>query len=263
MNLRGNLTEALVRIMNDVLFVAAAGMLGGAMNALAGGGSFVTLPALVAAGVPSLNANATNTVALVPSALAASFAYRHDFGGFEGVKLSAMAIVSVIGGAIGAVLLMYTPQSVFDEIFPFLLLFGVMVFALGRKLGEELRKRITVHPRALPAVQFALGIYGGYFGGGVGVMMLAAWSVLTTASINTMQATRNLLNAAMNATASLLFLLSGLVYGKQMAALLIASTIGGYLAGLFGRRLDPGHARIAISCLNAGIVLAVFWQRYG
>jgi uncharacterized protein len=249
--------------MNEVLFIAAAGMLGGAMNALAGGGSFVTLPALVAVGVPALNANATNTVALVPSALASAYAYRTGFGGFQGVKLSSMAVVSVIGGAIGAVLLMVTPQTVFDEMFPFLLLFGVIVFALGRKLGEELRKRISVHPRVLPAVQFALGIYGGYFGGGVGVMMLAAWSVLTTASINTMQATRNLLNAAMNATASLLFLLSGLVYGKQMATLLIASTIGGYFASVFGRRLDPSHARIAISCLNAGIVMAVFWRRYG
>ncbi len=111
--------------MNDLLFIAAAGVLGGAMNALAGGGSFVTLPVLVAAGVPSLNANATNTVALVPSALASAFAYRHDFEGFEGVKLSAMAIVSVIGGAIGAVLLLYTPQGVFDKMLPFLLLFGV------------------------------------------------------------------------------------------------------------------------------------------
>jgi uncharacterized protein len=108
--------------MNDVLFVAAAGVLGGAMNALAGGGSFVTLPALVAAGVPSLNANATNTVALVPSALASAFAYRRDFAGFERVKLSSMGIVSVIGGAIGGVLLLFTPQEVFDEMFPFLLL---------------------------------------------------------------------------------------------------------------------------------------------
>lgn len=249
--------------MNDLLLIAAAGILGGAMNAVAGGGSFVTLPALVAAGVPSLDANATNTVALVPSALASAFAYRHDFKGFEGVKLPAMAIVSVIGGAIGAVLLLYTPQSVFDNMFPFLLLFGVLVFAFGRKFGEELRRRMTVHPHTLPAVQFVLGIYGGYFGGAVGVMMLAAWSVLTAAAINTMQATRHLLNASMNATASLLFLLGGLVYWKPMAVLLISSTTGGYLASIFGRRLNPAHARIAISCLNAGIVMVVFWRKFG
>jgi uncharacterized membrane protein YfcA len=249
--------------MNNLLFIAAAGLLGGAMNAVAGGGSFVTLPALVAVGVPSLNANATNTVALVPSALASAFAYRHDFEGFDGVRLSAMAVASVIGGAIGAVLLLYTSQSVFDKMFPFLLLFGVLVFALGRKLGEELRKRMTIHPGTLPAVQFALGIYGGYFGGGVGVMMLAAWSVLTAASINTMQATRNLLNASMNATASLLFILGGLIYWKQMVVLLISSTIGGYLASHFGRRLNPALARIAISCINAGIVMVVFWRQFG
>ena len=248
--------------MNDLLLIAAAGTLGGAMNAVAGGGSFVTLPALVAAGVPSLNANATSTVALVPSALASAFAYRHDFAGFEGVKLSAMAIVSIIGGTIGAVLLLYTSQSVFDKIFPFLLLFGVLVFAFGRELGEGLRKRMNVHPNTLPAVQFVLAIYGGYFGGAVGVMMLAAWSILTAAPLNTMQATRNLLNASMNATASLLFLLAGLVYWEQMVVLLIASTTGGYLASLFGRRLNPAHARIAISCLNAGIVVVVFWHRF-
>jgi uncharacterized protein len=249
--------------MNEPLFVAAAGILGGAMNAVAGGGSFVTLPALVAVGVPALNANATNTVALVPSALASAFAYRHDFEGFDGVKLWAMAVVSVIGGAIGAVLLLYTSQSLFDKMFPFLLLFGVLVFAFGRKLGEELRKRMTIHPRTLPAVQFVLGIYGGYFGGGVGVMMLAAWSVLTAASINTMQATRNVLNASMNATASLLFILGGLIDWKPMVVLLISSTIGGYLASHFGRKLDPGVARIAISCLNVGIVMVVFWRQFG
>jgi uncharacterized membrane protein YfcA len=249
--------------MNDLLLIAAAGLLGGGMNAIAGGGSFVTLPALVAAGVPSLNANATSTVALVPSALASAYAYRRDFQGFEGVKLSAMAIVSVIGGAIGAVMLLYTSQSFFDRIFPFLLLFGVLVFAFGRKLGDELRKRMTIHPRALPAAQFVLGIYGGYFGGAVGVMMLAAWSVLTAAPINTMQAARNLLNASMNATASILFLIGGLVYWKQMIVLLISSTIGGYVASVFGRTLDPGKARLAISCLNATIVVVVFWRQYG
>ena len=249
--------------MNDLLLIAAAGILGGSMNAVAGGGSFVTLPALVALGVPSLDANATNTVALVPSALASAFAYRHDFVGFEDVKLSTMAIVSVIGGAIGAVLLLYTPQSVFDKMFPFLLLFGVLVFAFGRKLGEELRKRMSIHPGTLPTVQFVLGIYGGYFGGAVGVMMLAAWSVLTTAPINTMQATRNLLNASMNATASLLFLFSGLIYWKQMGVLLISSTIGGYVASIFGRMLNPAHARIAISCINEGIVMVVFWRKFG
>ena len=94
-------------------------------------------------------------------------------------------------------------------------------------------------------------------------MMLAAWSVLTGASINTMQATRNVLNASMNATASFFFILGGLIYWNQMVVLLISSTIGGYLASHFGRRLNPTLARIAISCLNAGIVMVVFWRQFG
>jgi len=248
--------------LQDVLFVAGAGLLGGAMNAIAGGGSFVTLPALVAAGVPSLNANATSTVALVPSALATAFAYRKDFQNFEQAKFSTMAAVSVIGGVLGALLLISTPQRIFDTIFPFLLLFGVLVFAFGRQIGESLRARVKVHPAALPAAQFVLGVYGGYFGGAVGVMMMAAWSVLTHASLNMMQASRNLLNAVMNATASLFFIFGGLIYWRQMGALLVGAVIGGYLAGHFGRKLDPALARKMVIGLNAVIVALVFWRQY-
>ncbi|WP_294535303.1 sulfite exporter TauE/SafE family protein [uncultured Rhodoblastus sp.] len=248
--------------MQDMIFVAGAGLLGGAMNAIAGGGSFVTLPALVAVGVPSLFANATSTVALVPSALATAFAYRHDFQGFDGVKLSTMAVISVIGGALGALLLLHTSQKFFDALFPFLLLFGVLVFAFGRRLGDALRQRVTIHPRALPVAQSVLAVYGGYFGGAVGVMMLAAWSVLTKATINSMQASRHLLNASMNATAAILFIYGGLIFWKEMAALLVSSTVGGYLAGHYGRRLDPARARLFISCLNATIVAIVFWRAY-
>ncbi len=249
--------------MDDLWIVVGAGLLGGAMNAIAGGGSFVTLPALVAAGVPSLAANATSTVALVPSALVTAFAYRRDFRGFEGVSLWVMAAVSVIGGFLGAILLLVTPQSFFDQVFPFLLAFGATVFAVGRKVGEVLRRHMRVHPRALPIVQFALGIYGGYFGGAVGVMMLAAWSVLTTATINTMQATRHILNASMNATASVLFLIGGLVWWRQMGVLMISAAIGGWVTGHYGSRLDPAKARLAIICLNTVIVVLVFWRRWG
>lgn len=233
------------------------------MNAIAGGGSFVTLPALVAVGVPSLNANATSTVALVPSALATAFAYRKDFENFEQVKFSTMAVVSVIGGVIGALLLISTPQRVFDHIFPFLLLFGVLVFAFGRKLGDFLRTRISVHPAALPVAQFALGIYGGYFGGAVGVMMLAAWSLMTSASIAAMQPARNLLNGAMNATATLVFVAGGLVWWRQTFVLFVGAMVGGYFGAFYARKIDPARARLVISFLNAGMTAYIFWRTFG
>jgi uncharacterized protein len=248
---------------DSLLLSAFAGLVGGSMNAIAGGGSFVTLPALVAAGVPSVNANATSTVALVPSALASAYAYRHDFRGFEGVSMRTMAIVSVIGGAAGALLLISTPQRVFDIIVPWLLLFGTIVFAFGRQAGEALRKRVHITPHLVLVFQFALGIYGGYFGGAVGIMMMATWSLLTTASLAAMQPSRNLLNAAMNATASLLFILGGLVYWPQALSLLVGAIVGGYVAARLARKLDPGKARIGISCLNAVMTALMFWRTYG
>lgn len=249
--------------MNDWLFVAGAGLLAGAMNAVAGGGSFVTLPALIAAGVPSVNANATSTVALVPSALASAYAYRHDFTGFPGVAFWKMVAVSVAGGVCGAMLLKVTPTRVFDMIVPWLLLFGVVVFAFGRKAGEWLRARVHVGPTTLLAMQFVLGGYGGYFGGAVGIMMMAAWSLMTDKSVAAMQPSRNLLNAAMNATASALFIVSAMVSWRHMAPMLVGAILGGYLAAHYARRVDPAKARVWISLFNAAITALVFWKTYG
>src|SRR5574337_34797 len=232
------------------------------MNAVAGGGSFVTLPALIAAGVPALNANASSTVALVPSALASAYAYRHDFQDFEGVRFRHMALLSVIGGASGALLLEATPQSVFEVLVPFLLLFGTLAFAFGRQAGAYLRERVHITPRALLVSQFVLGIYGGYFGGAVGIMMMATWSLLTSAPLSAMQPARNLLNAAMNATATLLFIGGGLVFWRQTFILFGGAIVGGYLGAHYARRIDPALARIVISCLNAGMTAYVFWRAF-
>ncbi len=249
--------------MDDLLLIAGAGLVAGAMNAIAGGGSFVTLPALMAAGVPALNANASSTVALVPSALASAYAYRRDFQGFEGVSFRVMALLSVLGGICGAILLLVTPQSVFAFLVPFLLLFGTLAFAFGRQAGAWLREKIHITPRMMLACQFVLGVYGGYFGGAVGIMMLAAWSLLTSASIAAMQPARNLLNSAMNVVASLLFMAGGLVFWHQTLILLVGAVIGGYFGAHYGRKIDPAKARIVISFLNACMTALVFWRTFG
>ena len=249
--------------MNDLLLIAGAGLLAGTMNAIAGGGSFVTLPALVAAGVPSVNANASSTVALVPSALASAYAYRNEFSGFEHVSMRAMTTISVIGGAIGAILLFYTPQRTFDAMIPWLLLFGTLAFAFGRTIGNRLRQHIKIGPRTMLACQFVLGLYGGYFGGAVGIMMMATWSLLTSADVRSMQASRNLLNAAMNATAATLFIATGLVFWRQTLIMLVGAIVGGYAGARVALLLDPAKARIVISCLNATITALFFWRAYG
>ncbi|MCI4680011.1 sulfite exporter TauE/SafE family protein [Rhodoblastus acidophilus] len=249
--------------MNDVLLIAGAGFVGGTMNAIAGGGSFVTLPALITAGVPALNANASSTVALVPSALASAYAYRKDFQGLEGVRFRDMALLSVAGGAAGALLLEFTPQDVFKILVPFLLLFGTLAFAFGRNAGVFLRERIHITPRMLLISQFVLGVYGGYFGGAVGVMMLAAWSLMTSASIAAMQPARNLLNAAMNATATLLFVIGGLIYWRETFILFVGAILGGYFGAYYARKIDPSLARIVISGLNAAMTAYIFWRTFG
>ena len=249
--------------MNDILLIAGAGLLAGTMNAIAGGGSFVSLPALMAAGVPALNANASSTVALVPSALASAYAYRHDFQGFDGVDFRAMALLSVFGGASGALLLLATPQSVFAMLVPFLLLFGTLAFAFGRQAGAWLREKIHITPHMLLACQFVLGIYGGYFGGAVGIMMLATWSLLTSAPLAAMQPARNLLNAAMNATATALFVVGGLVFWRETLILFCGAIVGGYFGAHYGRKIDPSKARIVISGLNAVMTALVFWRAFG
>jgi uncharacterized membrane protein YfcA len=249
--------------MNDVLLIAGAGFVGGTMNAIAGGGSFVTLPALITAGVPALNANASSTVALVPSALASAYAYRKDFQGLEGVRFRDMALLSVAGGAAGALLLEFTPQDVFKILVPFLLLFGTLAFAFGRNAGAFLRERIHITPRILLISQFVLGVYGGYFGGAVGVMMLAAWSLMTSASIAAMQPARNLLNAAMNATATLLFVLGGLIYWRETFILFVGAILGGYFGAYYARKIDPSLARIVISGLNVAMTAYIFWRTFG
>lgn len=244
------------------MLIAGAGLLAGTMNAIAGGGSFVTLPALISAGVPALNANASSTVALVPSALASAYAYRHDFQDFDGVRFRDMAILSVLGGACGAVLLMVTPQSVFAALVPFLLLFGTLAFAFGRQAGAYLRTRIKITPRMMLATQFVLGLYGGYFGGAVGIMMMAAWSLLTSAPLSAMQPARNLLNSAMNATATLLFVIGGLVFWRQTFVLFGGALLGGYFGAHYARKIDANRARAVISVLNAGMTLFIFWKTF-
>jgi uncharacterized membrane protein YfcA len=159
----------------SALLLAAAGVTAGAMNAAAGGGSFVSIPALVATGVPAVAANASSTVALLPGTIASAWAWREDYRSFEGVRLGTMIAISLVGGLAGAVLLLATSERAFDALLPWLLLTGTLAFAFGARLGQALRKRVSIGPGTVIGAQVVLSVYAGYFGGGVGIMMMAAW----------------------------------------------------------------------------------------
>src|SRR5579862_6358814 len=206
-----------------VLFLAA--LWAGVQNALAGGGSFVTLPALMFTGMDARAANITSTIALFPAQIATAATGRTLVTGAAGLSFRTLVIVSLGGGALGALLLLVTPSKFFAHLVPYLVLFATLVFAWGsfgpRRAGPG---RLSA-PGAL-AAQFGISIYGGYFGGGIGFLMLAA---LTAAGLmmRNAAATKNLLAGMMNASAVLIFAFSPQVHWLQAAVACVGAMLGG------------------------------------
>ncbi len=244
--------------MNPYALIFAAGLLGGAMNALVGGGSFITMPALISAGVPSVPANASSTVGLVPGGVASAWAYRDRLGDVGNVSLRSLLAVTMVGGAIGAFLLLWTPTRTFDHLLPWLLLIATLTLAFGRQLGERLRRRYHIKPSAVLAMQFALGIYCGYFGGAVSIMMLALWGLFDERDLKTLNAPRTVMVTAGNATAVLIFVFARLVRWPQTLVLMAGATIGGYFGAHVGRRAPAPVIRAATLFIAATITVIFF-----
>jgi len=152
---------------------AAAGLIGGAMNALAGGGTFATMPALIALGLPSTEANATSNVALQPGAMASAWAFREQLEPLGGVGIGTLSAITFAGGLAGSLLLVATPTRTFDLVIPWLLLLAFLAIAFGKAAAKALAARVTIGRPTLMSAQALLGLYGGYFGGGVGIMTTA------------------------------------------------------------------------------------------
>jgi uncharacterized membrane protein YfcA len=232
------------------------------MNAAAGGGSFITFPALVFFGLPPLNANASSTVALLPGTLVSAYVYRNDAEEFEGVPLRAMIAVSLVSGALGAWLLLHTPQRSFNAIIPWLMLIATLAFAFGRQLGTRLRSVVHIGPVVLLASQFVLGIYGGYFGAAVGIIMMAVWSFFGISNIRALNASKTLLVSATNTIAVIFFIVGHLVFWPQTCALLIGAMIGGYGGAHVARRIDADRLRLGVTIFNIVMTTVFFVRAY-
>lgn len=229
------------------------------MNAVAGGGSFLTFPALVFTGVPSIIANASSTVALFPGSFASAWAYRNDFERFEGVSFLHMLLVSLAGGLTGALLLLFTPQKTFDVVIPWLLAAATLVFAFGPYLAPRLRRIYRIGPTTVLAGQFLVAIYGGYFGGAVGILLLALYSLFGMADIRMMNATKTFLTGCMNAIAVVCFVIAGKIWWTQTAVMLVSAVLGGYFGARYARKMHPLHVRIAIVLIS--VIMTVFFFR--
>jgi uncharacterized protein len=248
--------------MNSTPLLAGAGLVAGAMNALAGGGSFVSLPALIAAGVPSVLANTSSTVALFPGGLTSAWAYRAGVSPVGPVPVWKLLLTTIAGGIVGALLLLNTNSKTFDFILPWLLLVASVALATGRKVAEWMRARCTISPALLLSVQFVLGAYGGYFGGAVGLMMLAVWGVLDGRDIKALNAPRTLMVSAANAMAVVIFICGRTVRWPETLVMLVTAAVGGYCGAHLGRRLPARLVRTATLALTFAMTLLFFVRTY-
>jgi uncharacterized protein len=248
--------------VNPLLLIAGAGVMAGMMNALAGGGSFVSLPALIAVGVPSVTANTTSTVALFPGQLTSAWTYRDGLGPLGEVSLRTLLLATFFGGVIGALLLLRTPIRAFDLILPWLLAIATFTLMFGRQLGEAWRRRWRISAPLVVAVQFGLGIYGGYFGGGVGIMMMAVWSLLGDRTLKSFNAPRTLMVCAANTVAVFIFIAANAVRWREALVMLVGAILGGYGGANIGRRAPAGVIRIGTLLLSVGITLVFFVRAY-
>lgn len=245
--------------MLHLIWLAAAGLVAGAMNAIVGGGSFVSFPTMVAVGLPPVIANASSTVALFPGTLASTYAYRHAFAHVPELPLRAMLPLTIAGGFTGAILLLATPGHLFDVIIPSLLLFATLTFAFGARAGIALSRFVHVGRRTMLAMQFLISIYGGYFGGAVGLMMMAMWSLLiASGDLKAMAPARVLLVSAANGVAVLWFIAAGAPRWPETLAMLAASVGGGYAGTRLTQVLPPPFVRGLVVLLTAVVTVFFF-----
>ncbi len=248
---------------DSVLLLAAAGG-GGALNAVAGGGSFLTFPMLLFQGVPAIAANASSAVALWPASLASAGAYRHDIRLAKAYLLS-FSVASVAGGILGAQLLLHTSGTTFRSLVPWLLLFVTLVFAFGGVVVKALRKgrvpAAQTRSRASTAAgfltQLLIATYGGFFGGGMGIMMLATFTALGMENIHAMNGLKNWCAVCINGVAVVTFVAAGVVAWPQTSVMLIGGVAGGYFGASGAKKLNPLLIRRFVIAL--GLVLSAYF----
>ena len=242
----------------SLLILFAAGLWAGMQNALAGGGSFVTLPALILTGLDARAANITSTIALFPGQLSTGLAGRKLVRGAESLSFRTLLLISLVGGALGGLLLLVTPASFFARMVPWLVLFATAVFAygsFGRRRSDGTSLNLGAGQAA--AAQFAIAIYGGYFGGGIGFLMLAA---LTMAGLPTRNAgaTKNVLAGVMNAAAVALFAFSPAVQWRSALILGVGAVLGGLGGAWALKRVDDTLLRMAVVCIGVALTIGLF-----
>lgn len=237
----------------------AAAFAAGAINSVAGGGSFLTFPSLVFAGVPAVVANASSTVALFPGSVASAVSYHGDIQRLGEKHITSWFLVSILGGALGAALLLVTSDKTFRQIAPWLLLFATLLFAFGNQVSTILRGRLHSSQALMLSLLFPISIYGGYFGGGIGIMMLASFRLYGLTDIHGMNGIKTVLAGSLNGVAAIVFIAAGRVAWHPTIAMMIAGIAGGYLGPVIARRLPPAAIRATVIVVGALMTAYFFY----
>ena len=247
----------------SLLFVAA--ILGGTLNSVAGGGSFITFPALIFTGVAPITANATSTVALWPGSVASIAAYRKELAAQNRRLLLILTGASVVGGVLGALLLLHTPQTTFVHLIPYLLLLATLLFTFSGPITTWLRKYTMPKDElswlslsGLAFFQLLIAVYGGYFGGGIGILMLATLGLMGMENIHEMNAMKTLLQAAINGVAVITFIIAGAVVWPQAILMLVGAIVGGFGGAYYARRIEQRWVRLFVTLVGCSMTIYFF-----
>jgi uncharacterized membrane protein YfcA len=246
-----------------LLFITA--VLGGTLNSVAGGGSFFTFPALLFTGVPAIEANATSTVAIWPGSVASVWAYRQELEEQPKWLLLILGGTSLIGGILGAIILLHTTQSTFVKLIPFLLLFATLLFTFSGPITARLRKKKTgpTHPTlasiiGVSVLQLIIATYGGFFGGGIGILMLASLSLIGIENIHVMNGLKTVLASFINGIAVVTFIIAGIVSWPQAILMIVGAIIGGYGGAFYARKIKQKWVRLFVMVVGFGLTIYFF-----
>jgi uncharacterized membrane protein YfcA len=252
----------------ELLSLFTAGFLGGILNSIAGGGSFITFPALLFFGVPPISANATNTFASCAGYLSGTYAFRKDLYAHKR-ELPLIILISLMGGITGAWLLLQTPESVFRGIIPWLLLFATLLFIFGGKLNSTLKQFASYHKHAsalghllLTLLLLGICIYGGFFNAGLGIIVLSYLALAGHSNINAMNGIKLLVSSTISLIAIVLFIFSGAIAWLEGMSVLLGALVGGYFAAHVSRQIPQKYVKTFIAMVSSGVTFYFFFDMY-
>lgn len=242
----------------DIILLSVAAFLGGGVNAIAGGGSFLTFPALVFTGVPTIAANATSAVAVFPGYLSGALGFLRELRTLPARQVWTLMGVSALGGFLGSLLLLISSPGVFAVVVPWLLGFATLLFAFGNRVASWARRHVDAEGWQASVAGLIVCVYGGYFNGGLGIILLALLAALGMRDLNLMNGMKNGMSFVVSAASVATFALAGIVVWPQAVLMMLAATLGGYAGARVSRRLPPRLVRGGIVAIGAVMTLVFF-----